>query len=166
MPGYRGSGSTQPSSHHRIVCLNAVWHGPLFCPSVVKSQWTEGAWGDWAEKRMEVREKKIKKSGEWKGEDGGRENAEKKKERNKMGMRAERWKKTFKEEGQGKTVCKWKRAITCRFYDTTWILHQLLPLPGPCKAFSSIWNEAMGSLWYHWRERRPGPVTPVPSSKG
>lgn len=61
---------------------------------------------------MEVREKKIKKSSGEKGVGGGEMKAEKK-ERNKMGTRAERWKKNYlKRKVRKRLRVRGKHAIT------------------------------------------------------
>lgn len=143
LPGYRGSGSTQPSSHHWIVCLNAVWHGPLFCPSVVKSQWTGGVWRDWGGKRIDVREKKIKESGVKGWEEKEKQDGEKY-------TGGERWKEI--KSNRKLVISIW--SLDCEFTTSP---SRSLP-----EAFRSIWSGALSSLWYHWRERRPGPVTPAP----
>lgn len=138
LPGYRGSGSTQPFSHHWIVCLNAVWHGPLFCPSVVKSQWTGGVWRDWGGKRIDVREKKIKKN---RGEEGGCGWGVEKEKKNKMGRTAKWWKKNMgrqrskEPESKGKTCSKPVISIWSLDFAFTTSLSRSLP-----EAFGSIWS--------------------------
>lgn len=76
LPGYHGSSSTQPSFHHRIVCLNAVWHGPLFCPSVVKSQWTEGVWRGSGREKNGGEGEENKEEQWWKGGGGKKKRKE------------------------------------------------------------------------------------------
>lgn len=125
LPGYRGSGSTQPSSHHWIVCLNAVWHGPLFCPSVVKSQWTGGVWRDWGGKRIDVREKKIKKK---RGEEGGW--GWKRKRKTRWGEQLSGEKKIREDKGQKNLRVRGKLAINLWFQYGPWTLHSPLPFPG------------------------------------
>lgn len=149
MPGYRSSGSTQPPSRHWIVCLNAVWHGPLFCPSVVKSQWTEGVWGDCWEKRMEVRGEENKEGQGWRGVLKG------KKKNNRMGMRVERW--IFKEKGHDGERWKTRNSpmTLLRSSDIHDFLFQVLP-----QASSPIWSGTISSVISPYTP--PPPPSPHP----